>query len=69
MTRRATCGRPWATDVHEFMNALVHIAHVKFPAIGSLAESLEALLLEFLLPHAKKNTFYKKELGLVGKKK
>jgi hypothetical protein len=33
-----------------------------------LRRYIEALLLEFLLPHAKKNTFYKKELGLVGKK-
>ena len=38
----------------------VHIAAVKFAKEASLAARLDALILEYLLPNAKRNTFYTK---------
>ena len=40
----------------------VHIAAVKFAKEASLAARLDALILEYLLPNAKRNTFYRKIL-------
>lgn len=40
----------------------VYIAHMKFTKTSSLSDKLDALLLEYVLPHAKRNTFYRKAL-------
>ena len=37
----------------------VHIAAMKFVKETSLAARLDALMLEYLLPNAKRNTFYR----------
>ena len=41
---------------------MVHIAAMKFAKESSLAARLDALMLEYVLPHAKRNTFYRKNL-------
>jgi hypothetical protein len=35
---------------------------MKFTKTSSLSDKLDALLLEYVLPHAKRNTFYRKAL-------